>query len=624
MKGCLANQKSSSIGTYLDVVINEQSARKTPNLMGFDSDGDRILGDAALPLLFRSPAKVFAQVKRLLGRTFEDPVTQQFQADFPALKLKADPERGTVVFTEQQGGDLSVEEIVVMLLQNSKRQAENHVKANAEPEDQKPLDDVVVSVPENWTAAQRTLFEQLVQLSGFNVPKATVNELTAVAIDYAVRNLPAGEGEASKQRIVFVQSGTMAVSASLIEMERTAADGGIAIKVLSTASDQSLGGYSYDVVLRDALSHKFDALHQKGGASIQTNPRAMAKLLREARELKEMLSVSPMIESAMEELFNGKDFKTQITQEEFTQMTRDLTQKFLEPVRQVITSAAGSAGAIHGIEIFGGCVRIPSIQNALRTAFPEIPLGKHVDGEEAVVLGAAHYAGVLTGVSKLTKVTVDESATAPVKTASDSKLTLSSTQQALLASKIAALDAKAAARHAADAARNALESTVNEARELVGGKVPKEKKTAAEEVEQLANAASTFVDDSDKSTTAADFDTQRERLLTAMSPLRAPKPAAPAATNDKPSKPKKKRDRRAEYAKAQAEQAKRDKEKKAKEEKRAKEQQERQRKEKEAKAKNTRKAEQPPKKDAKKDNKKPAAKKPEPTKKDSNKKRDEL
>lgn len=454
-------------------------------------------------------------------------------------------------------GDVPVEEVIVQLLQLARRQAEDHLRANAESTstgELPRLSEVVITVPEYFSAAQRALLAQLAQLAGFNAPRAIINELTAVAIDYAVRNLPSGSGVA---RVAFLGGGTMGVSAALVEMERV--EDAIRVRVIRTASDASIGGYSFDVATRDALARQFDA-SRPSAEPIASNARGMAKLLREARALKEQLSVSPVIEVHVEDLLVGRDFHSAATQNQFAEWTAAITDRVIHPLREVMADA----GHVDGIELFGGAVRVPSVQSSIRAAFPRVPLGKHVDGEEAALLGAAHYAGALSGIAKLAAVIIDESPVLPPSdlSSADARVVLSDAQLQSLAARIAALDARAEERRAIDAARNALESALNEARDLLSSPPKGKSANHASALSDRIAAVSEFVDDADRDTTRESFEAHHTQLIADMEPMRVPKKAP---VPEKPSAPRKKRDRRAEYARAQEEAARQERAKKAQE-----------------------------------------------------------
>jgi molecular chaperone DnaK (HSP70) len=567
LKGCLVNQRPSPVGQHLDVVIDPQSMRKSANLMGFDADGERVLGPDALGLLFRAPQRVFPHVKRLLGKSIEHEAALAYVAHFPALELQPTDFRPSLQFklSGSSSDALSVEEVTVMLLQLARKQANAHIQFSLQKEDHHDVSDVVLTVPEHWTPAQRKLFVQLAELAGFDdEPTAVLGELTAAAIDYAVRNLASGASE----RVVFYGAGTMGVSASLIELSRSAAGAGdeIRVKVLRSASDDSVGGYSYDVLVRDELAKRFDAAHQKKGSpSVTSNARAMAKLLREAGAVKEMLSASPSISHAVEELFNGKDFRFDLSAEELANWAQQkgVQAKMLAPLLAVLEGEA--ADSVKAIELFGGGVRVPSLQAAVRAAFPAIELGKHVDGDEAAMLGAAHYAAVLGNIGapgKFVKVVVDESAVLQ-QASEDGKdaenaLLLSSEHESALRERVGALNKRALERAKADGARNALESAFNDARMLLekARKDASKAELVAKLTEALA-AAEAFVDYADRTTTGEEFKEQYHKLAEHIRPLYPVKVQAtptPAATKDAASSspPKPKRDRRAEHARAQA------------------------------------------------------------------------
>lgn len=505
-KVCLANHHKSSIGTFLDVVINEQSNRKSPTLLGFDMEDDLQLGENAVSLLFRSPARVFPHVKRLLGKKIDSEDVKLYQQHFPALEL-IPSDRNTVVF-KKKGGDVSVEEVVVLLFQALKKTTENHIAAAAAAGAKPKLSGAVLTVPESFSKEQRELLQALAKLAGLN-PKSVVNELTAVAVDFGVRNLQEG----ASAKYAFFGGGANGVSAILTQLSRK--DKELRVEVLKSSFSTKLGGYNLDILLRDYLAKKFDDLHQKGGKSVTTNPRAMAKLLRESRELKEQLSVSPVLQVVMEELFNGKDFQTSVKKEEFENLLAPLISDFIAPLLEVVKGEED----VKGIELFGGVIRIPAIQKAISSALSSIPLGKHVDGEEAVILGSAHYAGVLDNINGLLKVTIDESKVIPV---SSDVAVLSDAQFSTLSEKMGQWEAAAEKKRLLDTARNQLESLVNRAREVLSDnkKNKKSKKAAYDGLEETIASVATFIEDASKKTPIEEFQENTKKLQNAIDQLK--------------------------------------------------------------------------------------------------------
>jgi len=298
---------------------------------------------------------------------------------------------------------------------------------------------------------------------------------------------------------------------------------------LESASDDSIGGMNWDVVVRDQLAKKFDSQilkKKKKINSIFTSKRAMAKLLREARDLKEQLSAGSSATIHMEELFEGTNFELEVSRNEFESWTDSLIDIVIRPLKKVISNGI-KTGMLSPkdeivVELFGGGVRVPSVQTALTNYFGtltsdpltlKLTLGKHVDGDEAAVFGSAHYASVTIGVVGVTPVTVID----PYDFAHHAKLSngdgegLSTSEQQLVKDVLTEWDLKAIKRQQSEEAKNQLETFVFETRDKTSSL--KLKEHTQTEMNKLLSDVSQFLDDNVATLLSAEIYNHKHQTL---------------------------------------------------------------------------------------------------------------
>lgn len=509
LKAGVVSSVPDTIGQHIDIVINEQSNRKTPALLGFDQEGERLLGEGAQSLLTRQPHRSIPQIKRLIGLESSDSLVGSYAAHWPSIKVQGNKEGSVEFVIKLDEGSPTVEEGVVMLLQLLKKQSLNHVVANSgSPENSPSFSHYGISIPAYWNARQRGVFKQLLDVA--QLPNAHIlTDIQSIAIDYATRNI---QGVNGQTKVIFYSAGAFGVSVALVEAKKS--ENQLDIHILKHSSSTSIGGFSIDTIIRDHMAAHYTAKNPKVKAPIESNAKAMAKLLREAKEIKEMLSVSPTLESTIEELYEGKDFKLSISQEQFNNWIGEsgLIEKFLAPLKEVL-DGVDVASVTGGIELFGGAIRMPILQRAISEAYTNIPLGKHIDGEEAAVVGVAQWIGSNElGVKKLLKVNLVDD-TSP-SSSSSSVSSLSKSQVDTIIKKLDLFEKRAELKRLIDGAQNALEALINLAREQLQGS--KRKNKERETLQEMIGKSSSFIEDADRDTSFDQYNEMRAELQEAL------------------------------------------------------------------------------------------------------------
>jgi len=441
----------------LEMVINEQSNRKSPALVGFTSSHERVFGEESMSLILRNPSRVYSfDLKRILGHKFESEAVSSFKNSHPYYNIVKDDVRGTAsILDSQLALSFSVEQIIAMLLRFAKETTLNFAQMD--------VSDCVISVPPWFTADQREMIKQSAQLANLK-PLALLNDVTAVAIDYAALNL--GNSDESR-KVIFFSVGQRGSTASLVEFK--VKNKAIDINVLDTQYEENLGGYQLDDAFVEYLVKEFDRKLPVGD-SVKNSRKSMTKLRREAKIVKEdCLSSSSLCDINLEELYQGVDFNTKVTREQFESITANLYEPITTPIDRVLKNVKPEE--ISAIELFGGAIRYYKFADLLQSKYPNIQLGRHINSDESNVLGAAYYGAVLTNqaanieIPLIRRVTISHEVAAPIS--SDIVKPLGSEQFRAYSEMLQDLDEKERERKESIMRKNQLESYIIDSKDYL-------------------------------------------------------------------------------------------------------------------------------------------------------------
>jgi heat shock protein 5 len=367
----------SCVGVYknghVEIIANDQGNRITPSWVAF-TDSERLIGEAAKNQAAVNPERTVFDVKRLIGRKYEDKEVQKDIKLFPYKIINKDGKPNIQVkIKDGESKVFSPEEISAMVLMKMKETAEAFLG--------KKIKDAVVTVPAYFNDAQRQATKDAGIIAGLNVARI-INEPTAAAIAYGL-DKKGGE----KNILVFdLGGGTFDVSILTI-------DNGV-FEVLSTNGDTHLGGEDFD---QRIMEYFIKLIKKKFNKDISKDKRAIGKLRREAERAKRALSNQHQVRVEIESLFDGVDFSEPLTRARFEELNNDLFRKTMGPVKKAMDDANMQKSDIHEIVLVGGSTRIPKVQQLLKDYFDGKEPNKGVNPDEAVAYGAAVQGGILSG-----------------------------------------------------------------------------------------------------------------------------------------------------------------------------------------------------------------------------------
>ncbi|XP_028795972.1 heat shock 70 kDa protein 17 [Neltuma alba] len=377
----------------ISVAINEMSKRKSPALVSFNS-GDRLLGEEAAGLVARYPQNVYSQIRDLIGKPYN--FSKKFlDSMYLPFEIKEDSRGTASVIVDANGTEYSAEELVAMVLTYAVNLAEFHSKI--------PIKDAVITVPPYFGQAERTGLLQAAQLAGINV-LSLINEHSGAALQYGIDKDFSNES----RHVIFYDMGSSSTYAALVhfsaypskEYGKTVSVNQFQVK--DVYWNPELGGQDMELRLVEHFANEFNK--QVGdGFDVRKYPKAMAKLKKQVKRTKEILSANTAAPISVESLHADTDFRSTITREKFEELCEDIWEKSLLPVKALLDNSGLAADQIYAVELLGGATRVPKLQAKLQEFFGRKELDRHLDADEAIVLGASLYAANLSDGIKLNR-----------------------------------------------------------------------------------------------------------------------------------------------------------------------------------------------------------------------------
>jgi len=359
-------------GSTPKVIENSEGARTTPSIVAFTDDGERLVGQPAKRQGVTNPERTFFAIKRLIGRTFDDPMTKKDMGLVPYKIIRASNGDAWVA---ADGKQYSPSQISAFVLQKMKETAEAYLGT--------PVTQAVITVPAYFNDAQRQATKDAGKIAGLEVLRI-INEPTAAALAYGLDKKKSGT-------IAVYDLGGGTFDVSILEI----GDGVFEVK--STNGDTFLGGEDFDTRLVEYLAGEFK---KEQGIDLTKDKLALQRLKEAAEKAKIELSSATQTEINLPyitaDATGPKHLALKLTRAKFEALVDDLIQKTVEPCRKALKDAGLAAGQIDEVVLVGGMTRMPKVQDVVKQFFGKEP-HKGVNPDEVVAIGAAVQAGVLQG-----------------------------------------------------------------------------------------------------------------------------------------------------------------------------------------------------------------------------------
>jgi len=359
-------------GKDAKVIENAEGARTTPSIVAFSGDGERLVGQPAKRQAVTNPENTIFAVKRLIGRRYDDPVTEKDKKLVPYKIVKGD---NGDAWVEAGAKKHSPSQISAMILQKMKETAEAYLGEKVEK--------AVITVPAYFNDAQRQATKDAGKIAGLEVLRI-INEPTAAALAYGLE-----KKEGKTIAVYDLGGGTFDIS--VLEI----GDGVFEVK--STNGDTFLGGEDFDMRLVEYLAAEFK---KDQGIDLKNDKLALQRLKEAAEKAKIELSSSAQTEINLPfitaDQTGPKHLTMKLTRAKFESLVDDLVQRTIEPCRNALKDAGLKAAEIDEVVLVGGMTRMPKVQEVVKQFFGKEP-HKGVNPDEVVAIGAAIQAGVLQG-----------------------------------------------------------------------------------------------------------------------------------------------------------------------------------------------------------------------------------
>lgn len=331
------------------VITNAEGNRTTPSVVGFAKNGERLVGETAKRQAVTNPDRTIASIKRYMGTDH---------------KVTID------------GKDYTPQDISAMVLGKLKTDAEAYLGET--------VTEAVITVPAYFTDSQKQATKDAGKIAGMDV-KRIINEPTAAALAYGL------DKDDTHQKILVYDLGGGTFDVSLLEL----GDG--VFEVLATHGDNKLGGDDFDSKLMDFMA---DSFAKENGIDLRKDNMAMQRLKEAAEKAKKELSASQTTNVNLPFITVSEagplHLNMDITRAKFDQLTGDLVERTIEPMKKAISDGGVSTAEIDKVILVGGSTRIPAVQDAVKKITGKEPF-KGVNPDECVAIGASIQAGVLTG-----------------------------------------------------------------------------------------------------------------------------------------------------------------------------------------------------------------------------------
>ncbi|KAJ3612562.1 hypothetical protein NHX12_020833 [Muraenolepis orangiensis] len=357
-----------------DVIANDAGDRVTPSVVAY-RDTEQFVGIAAKQGRVRNATNTVVKVKQLLGRTAGDPETKAHIAESKCPVVC----KGEKLYYDISAGEhnklVTPDAVAKLVLEKMRETAQSALASD--------VTDAVITVPFEFTQAQKTALREAAEAAGFNVLRL-IHEPSAALLAYNIgQEFPSG-----KSHVLVYKLGGTSLSVTALQV-----NGGM-FRVLDTLTDHSVGGDSFTDALAQHLAAEFKRSYKQ---DVSCNTRAMMKLMNGADLAKHSLSSLNSANCFVDSLHDGIDFDCNISRARFEVLCSSLFNKSIQPIKALLETVGLSSGDINKVVLCGGSARIPRLQQLIREMFPDVEQLCSTPPDEVIALGAALQAGLLAG-----------------------------------------------------------------------------------------------------------------------------------------------------------------------------------------------------------------------------------
>ena len=358
------------------VIANSEGMRTTPSVVGFNKDGEMVVGQIARRQAVLNPQNTYYGVKRFIGRQYAELQPESKRVPYT---IRRDETGNIKIRCPRLKKEFAPEEISAMILRKLTQEASRYLGEE--------ITEAVITVPAYFNDSQRQATRNAGRIAGLEVLRI-INEPTAAALAY-------GLDQKTNQKILVFDLGGGTFDVSILEV----GDGVFEVK--ATSGDTQLGGGDFDKRIVDWLAEQF--LEQEGVDLRRHDRQALQRLLEAAEKAKiELSGVSvteinlPFITATKE---GPKHIETKLTRAQFEELSGDLVQRLRRPLKRAFKDAGISPAQIDEVVLVGGSTRIPMVQSLVRSFIGKEP-NQNVNPDEVVAVGAAIQAGIIGGEVK--------------------------------------------------------------------------------------------------------------------------------------------------------------------------------------------------------------------------------
>jgi molecular chaperone DnaK len=357
------------------VITTAEGSRLLPSVVGFNKNGERLVGQTAKRQAVINPENTVYSIKRFMGRRFDEVDTERTMVSYQVIK---GPSNDAQVHIPAKNTDFTPQDISAMILSKLKQDAEAYLG--------EPVKQAVITVPAYFNDSQRQATKDAGKIAGLDVLRI-INEPTAAALAY-------GLDKKENEIILVFDLGGGTFDVSVLEV------GGGVIEVRSTNGDTHLGGDDWDERIANWVADQFQS---ENGIDLRKDRQALQRL-REASE-KAKIELSSVVETEINlpyitaDMNGPKHLQVKLSRSRFEQLSEDLVARLRQPFQAALKDANLDTSEINEVVLVGGATRMPMVQDLVRSLTSKEP-HKGVNPDEVVAVGAAIQAGVLGGEVK--------------------------------------------------------------------------------------------------------------------------------------------------------------------------------------------------------------------------------